>query len=258
MSVLDFVDEALVWDTGSTDNTVEIIKSIKNPKIKFRQYGEVNAQTFTMAHNDMLKSTSPGWMFMVDGDEIWPSDVIKSSITTIKNDGNNYDFFIRHHYDLVGDVFHYQEEMAGRYNLRNYTGHFAIRAVNIESIKGIHFGKPHGQLGIFNESEILIQDYPLYKTTLLPGSFFHTTHLQRSKNSQFDRQVMKRDFKYKYELGHAFPKDFKYPEVFYYPRPDFVSSPWEKRSFSFVLNSLWQTPLKMIKRRLLSDTSAGY
>ena len=32
-SVLPYVDKILVWDTGSTDNTVEIIKTIKSNKI---------------------------------------------------------------------------------------------------------------------------------------------------------------------------------------------------------------------------------
>ena len=30
MSVADFVDKVLLWDTGSSDKTVEIIKQIQN------------------------------------------------------------------------------------------------------------------------------------------------------------------------------------------------------------------------------------
>ncbi|MBU1256082.1 hypothetical protein KKA49_00135 [Patescibacteria group bacterium] len=32
-SVLPFVDKIMVWDTGSTDKTIQIIKSIKSKKI---------------------------------------------------------------------------------------------------------------------------------------------------------------------------------------------------------------------------------
>ena len=32
-SVIDYVDEMRVWDNGSSDSTVKIIKSIKNSKI---------------------------------------------------------------------------------------------------------------------------------------------------------------------------------------------------------------------------------
>ena len=33
MSVIDFADEVFIWDTGSTDNTVPIIKEIKQQPI---------------------------------------------------------------------------------------------------------------------------------------------------------------------------------------------------------------------------------
>ena len=36
-SVLPYVDQVMVWDTGSTDKTVEIIKAIKSPKIIFKE-----------------------------------------------------------------------------------------------------------------------------------------------------------------------------------------------------------------------------
>jgi glycosyltransferase involved in cell wall biosynthesis len=37
-SVLQYVDKILITDTGSTDHTVEIIKSIKSPKLIKSEY----------------------------------------------------------------------------------------------------------------------------------------------------------------------------------------------------------------------------
>ena len=38
MSVIDYVDKILIYDLGSTDKTVEIIKTIKSPKIILKQF----------------------------------------------------------------------------------------------------------------------------------------------------------------------------------------------------------------------------
>ncbi|KKR11163.1 MAG: Glycosyl transferase family 2 [Candidatus Woesebacteria bacterium GW2011_GWA1_39_21b] len=47
MSVINYVDKILIWDTGSTDNTVSIIREIKKKypeKIDFKKVGKVDAQ----------------------------------------------------------------------------------------------------------------------------------------------------------------------------------------------------------------------
>ena len=36
-SILPFVDKIMIWDTGSTDKTVEILKLITSPKISFKE-----------------------------------------------------------------------------------------------------------------------------------------------------------------------------------------------------------------------------
>ena len=36
-SVVNFVDGMMIWDQGSTDRTVEIVKTINNPKITLKK-----------------------------------------------------------------------------------------------------------------------------------------------------------------------------------------------------------------------------
>ena len=65
-----------------------------------------------------------------------------------------------------------------------------------------------------------------------------------------DRKVLNRLKKSKMELGFSFPKNFKYPGVFYKKLPRTVTSPWNKRSNLESFVSLVQTPIKEARRRV--------
>ncbi|MBU0569765.1 glycosyltransferase, partial [Patescibacteria group bacterium] len=80
MSVVNHVDKVLVWDTGSTDRTVEIIKEIKkrNPKkIDFKQVVQKDIVHYTELRQQMLEATKANWIILVDGDEIWWDESMK-------------------------------------------------------------------------------------------------------------------------------------------------------------------------------------
>ena len=256
MSVIDFVDEIMVWDTGSTDRTVEIIHTINSPKIKFLAVESVDPVRFTEVSQKMLSQSQSGWLFLLDGDEIWPDKAVKEITGLIRKNGSKYDYLISPYFNLLGDVFHYQEPKAGQYILGKHVGNFSIRAVNL-SIPGLHFDRPHGQRGLFDSQNILIQDRQSSRYTLVKEPYLHSTHLLRSASRRFDKLVPKRWQKYKYELGIGFPEDFQFPRVFYLPRPSMVPSPWTRRGALYMANALWQTPLKMIRRRVVNLPS-GY
>ena len=71
-SVLPYVDQIMVYDTGSNDKTVDIVRSIKSEKIKIKEVGAVDAYSFTDIRNQMLRATSSGfdWLMILDGDEV--------------------------------------------------------------------------------------------------------------------------------------------------------------------------------------------
>lgn len=254
-SVLPFVDEIMVWDTGSGDNTVEIVKLINSKKIKLQQFDSVDAQSFTNYHQQMLEKTTADWLLILDGDEIWPHDSIRHLTREMKS--GRYDYLISPYYNLVGDVYHYQEKAAGKYKIKEYSGHVTIRAVNLTSLKGLHFDRPHGQIGIFDEKNILIQDSQECKSNFVDRHYLHATHMQRSSTLDIDKQTLKRQQKYKYDLGLAFSSEYVYPEVFYLPRPTAVPTVWHHRTWVYILNSAWQMPIKWLKRRIIS-TESGY
>ena len=85
-SVVDHVDKVLLWDTGSTDRTLEICRELSNKfpeKIDFHQVKISSAEEFPKLRNKMLQATEADWFLMVDGDEVWWEDSIKKVIGTI-------------------------------------------------------------------------------------------------------------------------------------------------------------------------------
>ncbi len=245
-SVVDYLDKILVWDTGSTDKTVQIIKLIKNPKISFREYGPVSPETFARARQEMLKHTKADWLFLIDGDEIWTKEGISAVVKAVQEEKDEFESIVVKTINFVGDVYHYQEEAAGRYEIAGRKGHYNLRAMDLK-IPGLHAALPHGQQGYFDVDGKPIQERDSKKILFLPVSYFHATYLPRSSK---DFEVPLRAKKRKYELGTPLSKTTKYPEVFNLKRSKIVPSPWIKMDKSEWLRSAVQTPFKRLKRKL--------
>lgn len=254
-SVLPFVDQIMVYDTGSTDKTVEIIKSIDSPKIKFQEVGDVNAITFTDIRNQMLKETpdDTDWLLILDGDEIWPESSIKKAMGFIKVHPETDSIVVRTN-NLVGDIYHRSPDWAGQYHLAGKVGHLNLRFINLKKIKGLHVEKPHGQQGYYDGDGGLIQDRA--GVAFLDISYAHATHLQRSSNRINDLNVIKRAKKYKIELGTRVDKN-EIPEVFFTKHPILVPDVTQQAPLSYFLLACLLTIPKLLKR-ILIPTSHGY
>lgn len=251
-SVINHVDRILLWDTGSTDGTIEICKELKKTygeKIDFKSLGEVDINSFSQVRQKMLDETGEDWFLMVDGDEVWWDENIEKLIKFIKEEGINWESIVVPTINLIGDIFHYQEEQAGLYKLAGRKGNLALRAVNT-NIPGLHSEKPHGTWGWADEKGRQVQDREQRKMKFLDLPYLHATFLERAGERSADFKVPKRAKKLKHELGEKFPLDFYYPEVFFKDRPSVVSCVWKKMDTKFYLRSLAETPLRKVKRRL--------
>ena len=259
-SVIYYVDKLLLWDTGSTDSTVQIIKLLKKKhadKIDTQFLGEVTPEEFTAVRQEMLKATKSDWVIIVDGDEVWWDEEIKKTTDYIRVNKNAYETIVSSNYNVVGDIFHYQEEAAGMYRIDNAYGHINIRCMNVK-IPGLNVSKPHGQQGFFDKDGMLVQDRSLKKRFhIREKTYMHFTNMIRSATSEADLRVPKRKSKLKYELGYPFPKDFFFPEVFFREKPDIVPSPWINRGRYYYVRSFFETPLRKIKRRIIKG-KIGY
>lgn len=250
MSVIKYLDKILIWDSGSTDQTIEVIKELQKKfpkKIIFKEIGEVDKEGITEARQKMLEETKSDWVFLLDGDEVWWENSIKRVREVIDQKGDNLDFLVNPTYNLVGDIYHYQEERAGQYEIKGRKGHLNIRAVN-RKIPGLHFALPYGQEGLF-DSEKPIQERE--KVLFLDDApYLHFTHLSRSSKKESEKNTIDRSKKRKYEIGISFPNNFKFPEALYSDKPSMVLSPWDKSSLSYKVKATLQTPFKKIKRRI--------
>ncbi len=249
-SIIDYVDKVLLWDTGSTDKSVEIEKELvkKYPeKIIFK---EIPTSHFDeeKIRQQMLDQTSADWFVVVDADEIWWNDSIKKVIELIKKEGDRLESIVVPVVLPVGDIFHRQEENAGRYNLAGRVGHYNLRFVN-HNIPGLHSLGAHGVWGWVDGDNKMIQDRDVSKIGYCDAPYLHMTYLERAGDGK-DVDVFKRKMKLKYEIGDPFPLDFYYPEVFFRDKPDLILSPWRVMSRLFKFRAFFETPLRKIKRRI--------
>lgn len=251
-SVIDYLDKILIWDTGSTDNTIDIIKYFKEKypqKIEDKYFTDIDPDSFTKLRQKMLDETKSAWFLILDGDEVWWKDSIKSVVTEINRNGNDLDCIVTPTINLIGDIYHFQEENAGNYNLLGRKGHLNIRAIN-RKIPGLHLDLPYGSEGYFDKNNVAIQERDAKNMLFLDKPYLHFTHLKRSSAEEGDNKTMMRRQKIKYEIGDSFKKDFEYPEALYEAYPDFVDSPFYKMSGQYKIRAIMETPLKKIKRRI--------
>lgn len=254
-SVLPFVDKIMVWDTGSTDKTIDILKNIKSTKISLKQVGEVDQNTFTTMRQQMLDATPKDftWVMVLDGDEIWPKKSIKK-ITDFARQHPDYDSIVVRTNNLVGDIYHCLPDSTGKYTLAGHTGHLALRFMNLKTIPGLNAQRPHGQQGYFDKQGTLIQDRDPNKIKFLDIRYHHATHLIRSGD---DKKTIKRTFKRRTELGKKIPPS-QIPEIFFKNRPTSVPDVAQSSSLIFKLQSLVITPFKIVKRIIIPSAKTGY
>ncbi|OGG28069.1 hypothetical protein A3A59_02955 [Candidatus Gottesmanbacteria bacterium RIFCSPLOWO2_01_FULL_42_10] len=239
-SVINHVDELLIFDTGSDDKTNEIIKSIASPKITFVEKGRVTPQELADLRNEQIKLTRTDWFLLLDGDEIWPQVTIGELVELIKKVGPKVIGLVVNTRLPLGDLFHYQSESAGHYQLLGKRGHFNIRCYRKTPIFHWECVYPYKKYieKYVDRNGIQVQD----KTgtlTRLNGEYWHLTHLVRSSQDTHGKR--------KYEIGQE--ADVSLPEVFYLPRQTLVPDPWIKYALHERIWAQMITPLKLLKRR---------
>lgn len=89
-SIVNEVDKIIIIDTGSTDDTIRIIKELKYKKIKIYNYTWNN--DFSEARNFGLDKVNNGWIIFIDADEYLEENInlrkIISEFSKIKDVSN--------------------------------------------------------------------------------------------------------------------------------------------------------------------------
>lgn len=256
-STINHLDEFLIWDDGSTDGTKEIIQEFLKTKagkekIKYKNLPQDTGFREDIKRQQMLDDTKADWILMVDGDEIWWEESIGKVVETIKAEGNRIETIVVPTINLVGDLYHYQEEIAGRFELAGRSGHLNLRGINTK-IPGLSsFGRDWAW-GWVDSDKKLIQDRSRDKIKFINAPYLHASYLPRAGKSEAENLVFRRNFKKKYDLGIGFPNDYFYPEALFRIKPEMVPSPWKTRDNRFFKRAFIETPLRRIKRRIISS-----
>ena len=246
-SVLPYVSQIIIFDTGSGDKTVDIIKSYRSTKIIFEEKGNVNPEQLSSLRYEQIKRTKTDWFWVVDGDEIYPQITIREILDGINQ--NKYLGAVVRRYDLLGDIYHFQDETIGEYTLFGEKGHLVLRLLNKKLLPGLHLQGLYPYEGYYDNESRAIIDYPKNNFFITQSRLFHAMYLKRSTLGSKLRDTLHRN-KYKIEKGHHFPLSEKFPEVFFAAKPKFVPNVTHPRSISYELQSAIITPIKKLKRKI--------
>lgn len=235
-SVINLVDEIFIYDTGSGDKTVEIIKTFHSAKIIFEKKGDVTASELISLRNEQLKKTKTLWFMLVDGDEVWTKIGITEFINEIKKARKEINGIVVKAEIPLGDLQHYQVENAGKYEILGKKGHYNIRGYRVK--KNYRWQGIYPLEAYVDENRIPIQQKNS-ELTLLKNSYWHMTHMYRSRVDNAKR---------KFEIGKH--KKYQLPEVFFINHPEIVPSPWISYSTLEKVKAVIRTPFVQIKRNL--------
>ncbi|TXH07226.1 MAG: glycosyltransferase [Candidatus Moraniibacteriota bacterium] len=245
LSILPYVDRILVTDTGSSDHTLDAIKSLASPKIKLTLTTVSSPGDVTRIRETQIKDTTTDWFWVVDGDEIYPDDTAKEVVKAINS--GLYEGVTVRRYDLLGDIYHRQKESVGAYNMWGETGHLVLRALNQNKLKGLHMRGDYPNEGYYDAagSAIISHDPRLHYVT--SNYLYHAMYLKRS--SLGGNLPMFNRSKFKIELGIPVPTNP--PIVFNEPPLSWEGNPKKPRSTTYFAFASLITPIKNLKRKFL-------
>lgn len=238
-SVINFSSQILIYDTGSCDKTIDIIKTFPQNKIVFEKKELVDPQQITTLRQEHLIRTKSDWFVIVDGDEVWPKKSIEELINTMDTAQKDKSAIVVRSRICVGDIYHCQPESAGKYNIGGRKGHINIRAYR--KLTNYHWAGKYPDEAYVGPQGIPVQDEQ-DKLIFVNSYYWHLRHLSRS--SRFFNK------KRKLEIGMPIDR-ILLPEVFWKRRPTIVPSPWIKLTDKENFIATLVNPLRKIKRQIL-------
>lgn len=82
-------DEIVISDDHSTDNTIDIIKNYKDPRIKIF-YNDTNKKSVILNFENALKHSEGDYIFLCDQDDIWDETKISTFLLYFRSNKDIY------------------------------------------------------------------------------------------------------------------------------------------------------------------------
>ncbi len=250
-SVLHLAERILICDTGSQDKTIDIINSFRDKRIKFESKVVNDPKYIGKIRQEQIEKTKTEWIWVVDGDEIYTDELCQEIIEIIESYGSKLEGIAVGRYDLLGDIYHFQDESAGQYNLFGRRGHFALRLINRRNIDGLHIEGTYPYEGYYDNFGVELTHHEETKYMFTRKHLFHAMYLSRSSLGKNLKETFHRR-KYKIETGNKIPSKESIPDVFFQDHPQIVPDVLGKRAIDFEIQAGFVTPLKKVKRKLWS------
>jgi len=230
MSVIDYVDRMIIFDTGSIDRTVDVIHTIIDRpeyrnKVYFEEVGSVSVGEYPRVRQRQLEMTDTDYMMLVDGDEVWWRDGIREVRSVLDEQAPprvNTCFICP-----CTDMYHYRDFRRELYADKENGIYGSINGrIFSMLIPGIHCSGDYGVEGFTDNNG----QFEIYHAAVMEHFYFHCTKMRRSSAALGDESIAYRRRKIFDDWDYAFPEDYKYPEVFYcQDRPAIVPDPFKVR-----------------------------
>lgn len=247
-SILPYVDRLIIFDTGSTDQTIPIIKLFNDNKIIFQEKKIENAEQLVKLRQKQIAMTKTDWIWIVDGDEIYPNKTVEA-VLDIVSGKKHHNGIIIHRFDLLGDIYHFQDEKVGTYDQFGKKGHYVLRLINRKKIDGLKWLGIYPNEYLADRNNRSIKERGEENFAFVEERIFHAMYLKRSSSGGNLWMVLNRK-KRKIEFGKEISKN-ELPEVFLQERTGIVPDITKKTNFSYKLFATFTTPLKKIKRKFI-------
>lgn len=163
-SRIDLIEEIIVIDDGSTDNTSEKVRSFKEEiETGFIRYIRQNNAGASTARNRGIRLAKAEWIALLDADDIWLDNKIERQFSVL--DDNPNIFFLGSHYPLK--VLFKERHGLVKLSAKD----LCIRSMPYTP--SVVFKKEVGmELGLFNEKEKYCEDAEFFQQFLLKDSYY--------------------------------------------------------------------------------------
>lgn len=243
ISIIDYVDKVIVFDTGSKDSTRDILNTLKAiypEKMQLTFFDRFPEKDLAYLRQLQIEMTGTEWFMVLDGDEIWPKESIESIVNLLPV--TNASLVAVPFINFVGNLNNIQNPAVNTYRLKDVTGSFTLRFIRTK-YRNVRASGIYGVEGYYDNSGEPIQSHE-EDLILLDKGFQHTSLLIRSKNLIYDFTIKYR--RKKFLAKAAYVRDFDLADVFLHKNiPPIVPDPFTTPGFimkywyKFYCNVVW-------------------